>query len=421
MSRNVLIIAYYFPPMGLSGVQRTTKFVKYLPEFGWNPVILTTNPGSFYAFDDSLTQNFEGNEIKIYRTDSDVKHYSKPRKNKKFPSYFRQKIGRMILQTLYQPDSRISWKKSAVKLGSQIIEENNIDVIFATAPPYTDFLVAQELSKKHNIPFIVDYRDVWIDNPFHFYPTPFHKNKAIKFETEILTHAEKAIVTTRHTKELLLRRYGFINHEDVKIISHGYDPDDFNKYINYQKKNDKFVITHSGLFQDDRNPKYFLKALSNFIKSNKSAESTIEARFVGLMRSSHLKYIKKYKLQNVVKCTGYLNHEESVMNLMDSDVLWFMLNDTVRSPGKLFEYFGARKPILACAPQGIIRKTALDSKAAIAVDPANIKEIENAISTFYQLWQNGTLPVPNDEFVQQFNRRKLTEDLAKELALALEL
>jgi len=81
--KNVLIIAYYFPPMGLSGVQRTTKFVKYLPEYGWNPVILTTSPGAFYAFDDTLIQDFEGQDVKIYRTHSDVKRYAKPPKNKK--------------------------------------------------------------------------------------------------------------------------------------------------------------------------------------------------------------------------------------------------------------------------------------------------------------------------------------------------
>ncbi len=407
--------------MGLSGVQRTTKFVKYLPEFGWNPIVLTTNPGAFYAFDDTLIQNFEGNAIKIYRTQNDVKRYSKQKKNVKFPSYFKQKIGRYLLQTIYQPDSRIPWKKHALKLAEQIIQENKIDVIFATAPPFTDFLVALELSKKHKIPFIVDYRDVWIDNPFHFFPTPFHKNKNIAFETEILTHAEKAIVTTRHTKELLLRRYGFINHEDVTIISHGFDSEDFESYKHFQKGHDKFVITHSGLFQDDRSPKYFLKALSNFIKKNKGSENLIEARFVGLMRSNHLSYIKKYGLQNVVNCTGYLNHEESVRNLIESDILWYMLNDTVRSPGKLFEYFGARKPILACVPDGIIRKISLDSKATLAVDPKNIDEIENAIATFYKLWQNKSLPVPTEEFVMQFDRKKLAGDLAKELSHALVL
>lgn len=420
-ARNVLVIAYYFPPMGLSGVQRTVKFVKYLPENGWNPIVLTTNPGSFYAFDDTLESDLSNENIKIYRTNSDVKRYSKGKKNKKFPSYFKQKLGRIFLQTIYQPDSRKPWKKPALKLAAKILEENKIDVILATAPPFTDFLIAREISEKYKIPFVVDYRDVWIDNPFHFYATPFHKSACIKMESDILKHTQRAVVTTRRTKELLLRRYGFISHEDVTIIPHGYDPEDFEPYKDLKNQSDKFIITHSGLFQDDRTPKHFLKALSNFIKKNKDAEHRIEARFVGLMRSSHLKLIKKYKLQNVVTTTGYLNHEESVKNLLESDVLWFVVNDTVRSPGKLYEYFGARKPILALAPEGVIRKTAIDSKAAIAVEPKDVKEIENAIGTFYKLWTHGTLPVPKEDFASSFNRRLLTKELAKELSLAVEL
>jgi hypothetical protein len=175
--KKVLVISYYFPPMGLSGVQRTLKFVKYLPLYGWRPVVLTTSSSEFYAFDDTLSEELPDNEYRIYRTESkskDLKGESKY-KLKKFPSYLIQKIGRAVLQTIYQPDSKKPWLKHALKLGEEIINENQIDVIFATAPPFTDFLVAKELSSKFNIPFIVDYRDVWIDNPFHFYATPFHK------------------------------------------------------------------------------------------------------------------------------------------------------------------------------------------------------------------------------------------------------
>ncbi|MGA2297463.1 MAG: glycosyltransferase [FCB group bacterium] len=218
--RTVLIIAYYFPPMGLSGVQRTLKFVKYLPENGWKPVVLTTAPTSFYAFDDTLDDDLRNEEIYIYRTAPKSADDLQSPKILKFRSYFIQRLGRAFLQTIYQPDRFIKWKKSALLLSEKIFAQHKIDVVFATAPPFTDFILAQEISKKFNVPFVADYRDLWVDNPYHFYATPFHKNYSIKLEKELLTTAEKIVVVTRHSKEVMLKRYGFLSHNDIAIIPH---------------------------------------------------------------------------------------------------------------------------------------------------------------------------------------------------------
>ncbi|MCX7736470.1 MAG: glycosyltransferase [Candidatus Kapabacteria bacterium] len=418
-SKNVLVIAYYFPPMGLSGVQRTVKFVKYLPDFGWKPFVLTTGSSRYFAFDESLLNDFKDKPVEIFRTYT-KKSQKQDYKIQNFPNYTIQKIGRVITQAIYQPDRFIKWKKSAIELGEKIIKENKIDAIFATAPPFTDFLVALELSEKYDIPFIMDYRDVWVDNPFHYYLTPFHKSYSIKLEENLLKKTSKAIVTNRFAKEIILRRYKFISHDDIAIIPHGYDPDDF-KEIEFHHNPNFFTITHSGLFQDDRNPKYFLKAVSQFLKNNPSAIDKLRLRFIGLMRKSHQKLLKKYNLQKITTLTGNLSHRESIKNLLESDLLWLVVNDIYRSPGKLFEYFGAEKPILICAPEGIMRKTALESKAAIGVDPKDVNEIEKALSTFYNLWTKNTLPKPSPEFIELYNRKKLTQDLAKELTLISEL
>lgn len=421
-NKTVLVIAYYYPPLGLSGVQRTTKFVKYLTEYGWDPIVLTTDAPPFYAYDESLAEELEQRNIKVYRT--------KPKKGKKqeektktikFPNYFKQKLGRAVIQTLFLPDRRILWKNRAMIIGDKVFRKHKVDAIFATAPPWTDFLIANELSLKYEVPFIVDYRDVWIDNPFHLFPTPFHKNYCVKLENDILNHAGKVVVTTRHTKELLVKRYGFLSYDDVAIISHGYDEDDFEPFKEVKPDPAKFTITHSGLFQDNRTPKYFFKALSNFLKSNQEAAGKVEARFIGLMRPGHYKYIKKFGLEKNVKFEGYLSHPEVIKNLMESDVLWMMLNDDVRSPGKLYEYIGARKPILISAPDGIMRKTALDTKAAIATGPKDLKAIEKAIETFFNLWKKTNLPQPDEKYVREFNRRELTKSLARELELITEM
>jgi glycosyltransferase involved in cell wall biosynthesis len=412
--RNVLVIAYYFPPMGLSGVQRTLKFVKYLPKFGWRPIVLTTGNMDYYAFDESLFSDIEGSQTTIYRTHSK----DKPQKVRTFPNKFVQTLGRIYYDTLYIPDSKIGWQKSALQTAEKIFAEHDISAIFATAPPFTDFLIADKLSRKYDVPFLADYRDTWVDNPFKYYVTPYHRSRNIKMEQTILSHAHKSFVTTRFAKELLLRRYRFLSHDDIMILPHGYDPDDFAGVTSTRNNDGKFVITHSGLFQDDRTPKYFLQAVSEFIASNPKAAEALKVRFVGLMRHSHLKLINKYKLYANVELTGYVTHKESIRHLIESDVLWLMMNDVYRSPGKLYEYLGARKPIFINAPAGPMTKIAEDCGAGFICEPSDVKAIKKQLAELFELWQEGKLPKPDEKYIGLFSRDKITYDLARELSMA---
>ncbi|MFP4528349.1 MAG: glycosyltransferase [Candidatus Kapaibacterium sp.] len=417
IDREALVIAYYFPPMGLSGVQRTVKFVKYLPENRLRPVVLTTTPAAYYAFDDTMLEEVESEGINIYRTPADVSRFAGSRKSKtiKYPSPALQKIRKAILQTIFQPDSRRLWKKPALELADYIFKRHDIKVIYATAPPFTDFLVAYELSKLYGIPFVVDYRDLWVDNAFYFYATPFHKLYSIRLESEILTHARKAIVTTRHMKEMLLRRYPVMSHSDVSIIPHGYDESDFAATDGIKPDPKKFTITHSGLFPDDLTPKYFLRALAEFFRRNPEARGVTEARFVGLMRRAHLKMIRRYKLTENVVTTGYVSHPEVIRHLKQSDLLWMMITNNIATPSRMYEYLGARKPFICCAPEGSIRRDAEASDAVLTTDPADVSGIRQALEAFYNMWKNNSLPRPSDEYVARFDRRQLTSELAREL------
>lgn len=408
-TRNVLVIAFYFPPMGLSGVQRTLKFVKYLPEFGWNPIVLTAAAESYYGYDESLMREIS-QDTKIFRTPGS----GKP--SRKFPSYFVQKIGRAVLQTIYLPDSKVKWKIPALKLADYIFKLHNIDVIFATSPPYTDLIIGKELAEKYKVPLISDYRDIWVGNPFNFYPTPFHKNFHVENERSVLSKSDKVIVTNRDAKELLIQSYpNSISHDEVAIIEHGYDRTDFEN-IDYNKDNSKFVITHSGMFQDDRTPLYFIKALELLKDKIKEKFSKVEARFVGLMRKEHIKQIDKSLVKSNCKLIGYVSHKEAVSHLLESDLLWLMLNDTARSPGKLYEYFGANKPILISSPDGAMKTLTLESGAGFASMPKDEKSIFKIILDLFFLWEEGNLPKPKKDFIEKFDRKILTGKLAQVLS-----
>ena len=416
--RKCLVIAYYFPPMGLSGVQRVLKFVKFLKEYGWEPIVLTTSTKDYYAYDESLNQELEALNIQVYRT-NDAKEIKK--KSSFLPNYGKQKIGRFFLNFFNFPDSKIKWKKFALSKAERIFKEHQIDVVFATAPPFTNFLIAKELSEKYNIQYVIDYRDSWLDNRFHYFPTMYHKRKAHALEGEFMKTANRVIVISRQAKENLIKRYKFLSYDDIIIIPHGYDQEDFDIVKDIKSDKSLLTITHSGVFQDDRTPKYLFKALQNVFKDIPEAKNIIKIQLVGLMRKSHLKLIKKYKLEANVNVVGFVNHKESLEYLMKSDVLWLMLNDNIRTPGKLWEYFGAQKPILATIPEGAMKKLCLEYKASFITKPNDVKEIEKALKEIYELWKNRNLPKPEIDFVEQFDRKLLTEILAKQLSLAINI
>lgn len=408
-NKKVLVIAYYFPPMGLSGVQRTLKFVKYLPEFGWKPLVLTTDSGSYYAYDETLMAELESRDISIFRTDD------KSSKPTSYPSTFTQKVGRLVSGMFLQPDSKIFWKKKALALGSQIIEDEKPDVIFSTAPPFTSHLVAAELADKYNIPLVLDYRDQWFGNPFNVMPTMFHKHYNKKLESDVLYKSSKIVVISREQKERLLKNYKLLKHNDISIVSHGYDNEDFENIVP-KKKDNQFVITHSGLFQDNRNPRPFFEAFKKFLDLHPENRANIKLKLVGLMRKNHLKKIKRLKLEDNIILTGNVSHSEAVDHIMQSDVLWILQNDDVRTPGKLYEYFGTKKPILATMPKSYMRELAVSSGIALTAEPDDKDDILKAISTYYELWSKNSLPKGTNEFINAFDRHKLTENLSQILS-----
>lgn len=427
MLGKVLVIAYYFPPMGLSGVQRTLKFVKYLPENNWEPIVLTTADPVYYAFDETLLNDINGKEITVFRTPKDPTQIVRKVKSKKkddliaYPSRFKEKIRKAVSQTLFQPDSRIRWRKYAMDLGRQILRDYDIDIIYATAPPFTDFLVALELAKEFKKPFVLDYRDLWLDNAYYYYTTPFHRNYAEKLETRVLNSAEKSIVTSRGMKEKLIKRYPFLSFNDVSIIPHGFDSEDFQGLAPAERESDKFILTHCGLFPDDLTPEYFLRGAAQFLEKNPDAKRYLELRFVGLMRKKYFKLIKKLGLEENVKTLGYLPHRESLSHLIGSDVLWMMLPNDVATPSRLYEYIGSRKPIIICSPKGFVRQTALDSGAAQATEAKDVQAIAVAIEHYFRLWLKNSLPKIPVEYAAKFDRKYLTTLLAKELNTALSI
>ncbi len=416
---NVLVLAYYYPPLGLSGVQRTLKFTKYMKDFNWNPTVITAGNVAYYAYDFEMLKEAEEAGITIHRTESfDINALLGSKfKTVTMPSEAIRKLLSKISKTVFIPDNKKSWSKRAYLKAKEIIEKEKIDLIYVSIPPYSSFMTAAKLKKEFGIPLFVDYRDLWVGNHFTFNLTPYHSYKNKKLEYNCLKASDKIVVINRKIKEKILLTYPFLGYDDIMIIPHGFDPADFDYVAAPQKSSSKMKLTYSGIFYENITPEYLLRAFKEISVERPDIAANIELEFIGLLTKENKKLINSLGLRTYVKEHGYLEHHEAIKQIKDCDVLWMMIGNTFNadtiSTSKLYEYFGSGKPILGCVPDGTARLALKEYGASFITYPDYINDIKEAIINIHKLYKEKKLPVPNAEFVEKHNRKNLTETLTK--------
>ncbi|MDH3251149.1 MAG: glycosyltransferase [Ignavibacteria bacterium] len=409
--RKVLVIAYYFPPMGLSGVQRTLKFVKYLPRYNWHPTVLTVDPVGYFAYDETLLSEITSPGITVVRTEPAGPGGLFRKDVVSLPSERVRKLLSRVSDTVFIPDNKIGWRNKALERAVQLHAKEEFDILFATAPPFTDFLVGIDVAKIVGKPLVIDYRDPWVDYPFKFYPTPVHKWRTIALERKVLRNTRHVITTNRRVKETLIARHGFLTHHDISIISQGFDPEDFSTKPP-RRTDKKMRITYAGIFWEDRVPDYFLQALHDLLQRRPELRNRIEARFIGNFREENKRIVERLQLGDVVSVVDYLPHKKSVLELLASDVLWMIIGDDLGTPGKLYEYIGAGKAILGCAPEGFLAQSIIEAGGRV-VAPKDAAGITRALEALYEAFRKGKLPGPAPEIVGKYDRIQLTGSLVR--------
>ncbi len=420
--KKVLIIAYYFPPLGMGGVQRATKFAKYLSSFGWKPFVLTVKDVEYLAKDPSLLEDLPP-QVKVIRTESFdplrisfvLKSFFKKRKQKE-KSVKRSTVEKSKLSSwLFFPDSKIGWIPFALLSGLKIIRKERVDLIFTTSPPPSLHLVGYFLKLLTGKPWVADFRDPWIGFHYEDYPTPFHlwlKNRLIG----LITQNAKAIVSINEKiTQRLVSLYPFI--KNIKTIPNGYDESDFN--IPPFVKTDSFIIAYLGTFSPDHNPGHFLLGLRSLLDEKKALKEKIKLKHIGLCMGIDLDgMIKKYDLSEVVERRGYLPHKEALAQLQDASVLLLTTSPSPEaemiSTSKLFEYMPLKKPILAIVPPNGAASQIVSAlnlgKVVSPFDPVGIKQ---ELFSFFSDWEKGSLSLNVDEGkIKMFSRKFLTSRLA---------
>lgn len=405
--------------MGLSDIQRTLKFVKYLPKFNWEPTLLTSHVSKYYAHDYSLLEDFDQDKTKIIRVKGRESFTPFRKKGTVIlPNDNIRKIINTVKNFIYIPDDKKGWAKRAFQKASEVLNNEHYDLIFATAPPFSSLTLASKLSEQFSIPLVLDYRTLWYGNQFAVYPTYIHKLILKKYEYNALKRADKIIVANRRIKERLMDFYKFIDHNDIVIIPQGFDPEDTEKLAFQSDPKSKMKIIYSGIFFDTVTPKFFLDAFKLLSQERPDIASNIELHFVGLLQADHKAYIKKLRIQNFIVDHGFIEHQEALKKVSDSNVVWITAgkgrNADTFSSSKLFEFAGLKKPILALLPDGSLKNYATEYGASFIIDPEDINAIKNAILNIYELFRKNELPAPDKQFVDQFRYDVLTDKLTKE-------
>jgi len=425
--KKVLIITYYWPPSGGGGVQRWLKFVKYLPEFGIEPIVLTVDEkfATYPVVDQSLRDDVS-QDVKVYYTKSSepFKTYQKVTGKKEVPhSGFAnkskvgstQKIMRFVRGNFFIPDARKGWNKSAYEKARQLISEFNIDTVITTSPPHSSQLIGLKLKRNLKINWVADLRDPWTD--IYYYDQLYHTSIAKmidrNYEKKVFANADKVITVSKAVKNQFLAKDDALQKSKFVVIPNGYDAQDFKQGGSIDKT--KFVITYTGTIAANYNIGSFLKAILRL--AEETNDKTIRLKFVGVVAEEYKNLIENTNLQKITEFVGHVAHAKSIQYLTQSTILFLAIphveNNEGIVTGKLFEYLGARKPIVGVGPvQGDASRIIDECGAGKMFDYHEQNELFDYLLNIYMRWENGNRLLTLLHKEKKYSRKSLTCELA---------
>ena len=422
--KKVLIITYYWPPAGGPGVQRWLKFAKYLPEFQVEPHIYTPENPNFPLIDKSLEKEVQPDWKVIKqpiwepyqlaqritkKTQDHSAGFYEEAKNQSLGS----KVSLFIRGNFFIPDARRFWIRPSVRFLKKYITENQIDTVISSGPPHSMHLIALGLKKEFpNLNWIADFRDPWTN--IYYYKslklTSWADKKHHQLELEVLNSADAIITVTDDYKE----NYQALTTQPVYCLTNGFDPEDQLSDIELDKK---FSIAYIGAMFKERNPYVLWDVLAELCNENQSFKEDLLIKFIGKFDNSVTEAIAQNHLQQNVEDKGYLPHEQAVIEQHRSQVLLMVNTDHPEKkgniPGKIFEYIGAQRPVIAFGPaDSQIEKILVESHAGkhfLFTDKVALKQY---IKELYHQYKQGNLSVKTQK-LEQYNRKNITENLVR--------
>ena len=419
--KKVLIITYYWPPSGGGGVQRWLKFAKYLREYGWEPVIYTPENPDFELRDDSLASEVPENievlkqpiwePFSLYRRLLGKKAVRQQGVVGKSPSLL-SRLAVWIRGNYFIPDSRVFWVRPSTNFLTRYLRQNKVDALVTTGPPHSVHLIGLELKKRTAISWLADFRDPWSrwDVLDQLSLSRKSRKSHEKLEKQVLSNAD-LVLTVSPTLEKSLQDLGA---QSTCLITNGYDNEVIASRIT---KPEKFRISHLGLLNDGRNPEILWQVLNDLCSSDPGFNDSLEIFMAGTVEDEVIQSLERYgNLRDKFINVGYRSHEEIIGDYEDSALFLLLINNTSNAkwilPGKMFEYIGQGKPILALGNP--------DSDASNVLEEAGYNmclsyDDADAMREFIlENYNNFKLGEPDQSAgnIEKFHRKELTRALA---------
>ncbi|MFM9055985.1 MAG: glycosyltransferase family 4 protein [Bacteroidota bacterium] len=363
--KKLLVISYYWPPAGGAGVQRCLKFVRHLPEFGYEPIVITVDDrAATYPVTDPTLQSDIPAGVRVIRTKSfeplSVLSRLVGKENVPYGGFANtrkesrvQRLLRWVRGNFFIPDARKGWVSYALQAATRIIREEQIERVLISSPPHSSQLIGLQLKKRFpGLTWIADMRDPWTD--IYYYQDLMHTQIAARadarMERQVLESADLILVVSEPIRQTFLKKSDTLNPSKFAVIPNGYDADDFQS--RKRERAMDFTISYVGTLAESYHPEVFIDVLNRFAASR--PQDKVCFRFVGnIPWNIRERFEQQAKGWNVL-WTGHLPHLEATRAMQDADVLLLVIPDVSGAEGiltgKLFEYVGSGTTILGIGP-----------------------------------------------------------------------
>ena len=419
--QKILVITYYWPPAGGPGVQRWLKFVKYLPEFGFEPIVYVPENPNYPIYDEQLSSEIPGGVRIIkqpirepYRwasllSKNKTKRISSGIISEKNPSLM-ERILLWIRGNFFIPDARKSWVAPSIQFLSGFIQKENIQTVITTGPPHSLHLIGLGLQKNIDIKWVADFRDPWTSIGYHknLRLTKKSREKHKALEKQVLTTADKIVVTSPTTQ----KEFEQITNKPIEVITNGFDED-----LSAVSLDANFTISHLGSLLTGRNPISLWEALRELVDEHPKFAQHLRIQLAGVVGQEVLVSLEEFGLKSYVTQLGYLSHDRVVEVQQKSQVLLLLEIDSEETkgiiPGKLFEYLNANRPILGIGPDGWDVTSIINETQSGTVCMHGDKDrLKRVLLDWHSQYERDSLIV-NSRNVDKFHRKALTASLTK--------
>lgn len=404
--RRVLFVTFRFPPHGGGGVHRASRFVKYLPEFGWSPHVLTGPIGDSRPLQDASLLDLVPAQVPVTRTG----YFDTQRAFRALGRLHLARVVRVFTPSLRNMDA--GWIPYAYRAGLNLLRERQFDLIFSSSYPISCHVAAYLLKRATGLPWVADYRDEWSTREVLKWPTPLHRRLARAMDRTIIAAADLVVTTSPVHTERFVQFFPSKDEAKYVTITNGFDEDDFSQLKPPAiDARERFTMRHVGSLFAWRAPAHFLAAIQTLIDQKKIPADRIAIEFVG--NTCELGF-PRLREMGVIRITGYIPHREAIERMRAADVLLLLNTESTNVPVKTYEYLASGRPILAVTPPGPTSEILRDARAGWSVQPGDADGLAGAVLGLYRRWEEGELAATTDpSVVRRYSRRALTRGLAR--------